>query len=137
MELLLVSCVRNSAWSPPPQLPLLLLRPAAVLRPGQRGSPAPGLPAHAGALWDVPRDRHAHGDVCPGNHHAGAPRQRCELVHGSAGTPTLGSCGTSGLPKPPLQTEHTSPKGGLLCVRRRLGGFKGATPGLKNSALCL
>lgn len=67
------------AWlhsSSPLQLAVLLLGQAALFRPGQRGSPASGLPAYAGALWDVPGERHAHWDFCPGNHHTGAPSQR-------------------------------------------------------------
>ena len=58
------------------QPPVLLVGPAALSGPGQRGSPAAGLPADAGALGDVPWDGHAHGDVRPGNHHAVAPHQR-------------------------------------------------------------
>lgn len=65
----------------PLQLAVLLLRQAALLGPGQRRSPASGLPAHAGAFWDISGDRHAHRDFCPGNHHAGAPRQRSSHIH--------------------------------------------------------
>lgn len=60
----------------PVQLAVLLLREAALIRSGQRWSTAFGLPAHAGALWDVPRDGHAYWDFCAGNHHTSAPRQR-------------------------------------------------------------
>ncbi|CAF88021.1 unnamed protein product, partial [Tetraodon nigroviridis] len=55
---------------------VLLLGQAAVFGPCQRRAPAAGLPAHAGALGDVPREPHAHRNLCPGNHHPGAPRQR-------------------------------------------------------------
>lgn len=68
----------NLSLPPPPPLQpdVLLLGQAALARPGQRGSPASGLPAHAGALWDIPGVRYAHWDFCPGNHHTGASRQR-------------------------------------------------------------
>lgn len=58
------------------QFAVLLLRQAALFRSGQCGPPAPGLSAHAGALRDVPGNRDAHWDVCPGNHRSGAPGQR-------------------------------------------------------------
>ena len=52
---------------------MLLVRQTAVSGPGERGAPAPGLPAHAGALWDLPRELHAHRHLRPGDHHPGAP----------------------------------------------------------------
>lgn len=62
--------------SPPLQLAVLLLRQAALVGPGQRRSPASGLPAYARALRVVPGDRDAHWDFRPRNHHTGAPCQR-------------------------------------------------------------
>lgn len=64
------------------QLAVLFLRQAALFRSGQCWSPAPGLPAHAGALRHISGDRHAHWDVCPGDYHTRAPCQRAVFQRG-------------------------------------------------------
>lgn len=65
------------------QRAVLLRRQAAVVGPGQRGPPAAGLSAHAGALGDLPGEPHPHWSLRPGDHHPGAPGQR--LVHLTGG----------------------------------------------------